>query len=313
MDISHQLVHEHMILDAQVYDFADLAEQVGELVVLSGLDPGASRASIVELLASKNRVLTSHVEDLIRDPILMPESTEHAMSINIFCSADVSEKQLIFVRLVHPVMCFMDTPIAAQYAVFCFGPPGEEAACIAEGCAFAAVMSDYNLEKAIRTASNEQTVRQAFLEHITDLVVLPHVHIHSSLRTHLRGSEKNSNVGTPSDRGSPIKGRNEASVTEVTPTRMSGVVRNRADATDVLEDLLELCITDFEHADDAARGVGRHDIHEETHMHKHEDGETITFDDNDHTESFVIMRAIDTDGPFAGCQRTLHRWHNALQ
>ena len=207
----------------------------------------------------------------------------------------------------------MDTPIAAQYAVFCFGPPGEEAACIAEGCAFAAVMSDYNLEKAIRTASNEQTVRQAFLEHITDLVVLPHVHIHSSLRTHLRGSEKNSNVSTPSGRGSPIKGRNEANVTEVTPTRMSGVVRNRADATDVLEDLLELCITDFEHADDAARGVGRHDIHEETHMHKHEDGETITFDDNDHTESFVIMRAIDTDGPFAGCQRTLHRWHNALQ
>ena len=44
----------------------------------------------------------------------------------------------------------------------------------------------------------------------------------------------------------------------------------RENAEDILEEVLELIITDFDHAEDER--LKGHDIHAETHQHEHEDG-----------------------------------------
>ena len=62
----------------------------------------------------------------------------------------------VFVRLARPLLCFMDSPLAAQYCLFVFGPSSQEQACVAEGCAFAAVMSDFNLEHAIKEVRRDE-------------------------------------------------------------------------------------------------------------------------------------------------------------
>jgi hypothetical protein len=203
----------------------------------------------------------------------------------------------VFVRLAKPLLCFMDSPVAAQYCLFVFGPSASETACVAEGCAFAAVMSDFNLEHAIKEARTPAEVEAGFRYHIQDLVVLPHVHLHSSVR-------KKDSPGLLSPGGTRRPG--QADFEDGPPGRNWG-----EHAEDILEEVLELIITDFDHAEDSAEH--QHDIHAETHQHQHVDGEHIDFDDSSHTESFVHMSAVDTDGPFAGLRRTLHRWHNALQ
>ena len=291
LDLVKQLVNEHILLDIEVKDFAELAKEVCSHITVPGGESG--RRVIEKLLGSKNKDLRQHLDDLASDPILMPGEGEHAMSVNVFCSDAIETKELVFVRMKTPIMAFMDSVVAAQYCLFCFGPVAQEAACIAEGCAFAAVMSDYNLEVVIKDAIDADDVHMGFAEHIEDLVVLPHVHMHSSIRKQQPGSP-----GTP---GTPTKKKQKESESS----------RNRADAEDVLEEILELCIQDFDHAEEEQRAG--HDIHEETHLHEHEDGEHVTFTDEGHTESFVEMFSVDTDGPYAGVRRTIARWHNALQ
>ena len=288
LDLVDQLVNEHILLDVEANDFGQLAKEVCSHITVPGGDEG--RHAIERLLASKNKDLRGHLEDLNTDPILMPGEGEHAMSVNVFCSDAIENKELVFVRMKKPIMAFMDSVVAAQYCLFCFGPVSQEAACIAEGCAFAGVMSDYNLEVMIKDAINAEEVHLGFAEHIEDLVVLPHVHMHSSIRKQQPGSP-----GTPTRKNR-----------QNTPS-----TRNRADAEDVLEEILELCIQDFDHAEEEKQAG--HDIHAETHLHEHEDGEHVTFTDEGHTESFVEMVAVDTDGPYAGVRRTIARWHNALQ
>lgn len=287
LDLSQQLVNEHVMLDPEVNDFADLAMHVVDHVEVIGKreeeasthcasssksspeEVAKSRAAIVRLLASKNEDLQKHLDDLASDPILMPGEGEHAMSINVFCTPDIQTKQLVFVRLDKPVMCFMDSVIAAQYCLFCFGPPELEDACVAEGCAFAAVMSDYNFEMAVKQAANPQEVLHGFESCIKDLVVLPHVHMHNSIRNQagLVGLD-----GNPDTRARGSSGSNPASPSKSLSREGSsgeggsvdwGKVRNRPDAEDILEEILELCIQDFDHAEEEK--LAGHDLHSETH------------------------------------------------
>jgi len=311
LDLSTQLVNEHILLDADVKDFGELSREVCKHINTKGAnlkEQAVNRSRIAKLLASKNKDLQTKVEDLVKDPILMPGAGESAMSINVLCSDAIVTKELVFVRLANPVLSFIDCVISAQYCLFCFGPTEDEQACIAEGCAFAAMMSDYNFELMIREAATHVQVLRGFVKQIEDLVVLPHVHMHNTVKSLF------SAPGTPAR--AKRTGSGEASPTKQqqgweSPSKGGQpVARNNPDAEDVLADLLEVFIRDFDHAEEEQRAG--HDLHDETHHHDDVENPYV-FDDSTHTESFVQMMAVDTDGPDTGRKRTLHRWHNALQ
>ena len=167
-------------------DFAEQSREVCKHVNsrrVNFKEKAVNWSPIANLLASKNKDLQTKVEDLVKDPILMPGAGESAMSVNALCSDAIVTKELVFVRLANPVLSFIDCVISAQCYLFCFGPTEDEQACIAEGYGFAAMMPDCKFELMIREAATHVQVLRGFVKQIEDLVVIPHVHMHKTVKS----------------------------------------------------------------------------------------------------------------------------------